>query len=140
MRIDPLESSHLELFPELPIHQLDRLSDGFAGRPGVGCHHPIEVVEHVQEAHDEGRLGLVGQVDPLPSYPLAEVVEFRGKPEVAVVGLGQLVLEPPDCVLGRLHGHPAGDGRLGFGRRNLRRGRGLVRPGILFERSSISHS
>ena len=103
--LDPLEAGGAQFLPELGIDGIDRLPEGVGLRaPRIAGDRTMQVVEYVEQLAEQRSLGAVGQLEALPGGALPEVVELGGEPELPVLGIGELLLQPLDGRIGRLQG------------------------------------
>ena len=69
--------------------------------PRITRHQAIEVVEHVEQARDEGGLSPVAELDALARDALLVVVELGGEPEMPVAHLLELAFDPGGTALAK---------------------------------------
>ncbi len=93
-RVDALHSRILQLLPELPVHRAEPFAQGGEGRGGVTGDQAIQIVQDIEQLGHEAGLSPVGQLGPLPAAALAVVVVLRRQPEMPVLQLGQVFLQP----------------------------------------------
>ncbi len=95
--VDTFEAGRFELLAQLAVDEDQRLVDDVVRRRGGPTgHDPVEVIEDIEQPDGQRGLGAVGNLITLARYPLAEVVELGGEPELTVTGLSQLTFKPPN--------------------------------------------
>ena len=93
--IHPRHPGGFQLFPELALHQVHAVVDGLrVGLRRVDVREARQVIERVHQTQHEIGLRLLPRLGPLLERALAKIVVLRGQPEILVLEIRDLALQP----------------------------------------------